>query len=334
MSIDPSRVTLAIEGWNADDLEDDDNYGESLQSLVDQSYPIQECEILVVEDGSAPSRERAVRAAFPRARILRLDPFNYYRCKNASLREARGEYLLLADSDVLYDASWMGEMLAGFRPGVELVTGRTDYARGFLWRTLTFCEAAATRQGDGFSDGFFCHNLGMARSLFERVRFADDLGASGGGAGEALRDQLRAEGIRPWFVSTARAEHPLPPFLPKRLRQGSYAIHARRRQPEIRGAALARIPLLAPFLVLGGMLVKAWGRVIRSRRELPGGALAIPPYMVSTLFARSVELAGACAYAWSPPFLRRRLPWHRLPSDTGPSDPPPPGAERAGPVPF
>jgi hypothetical protein len=331
VNIEPSRVTVAIEGWNADDLEDDENYSESLRSLVDQSYPIQECEILVVEDGAGPSRERVVHAAFPRAKVLRLDPFNYYRCKNAALREAQGDYLLLVDSDVVYDSAWISEMLAAFRPGVELVTGRTDYARGFLWRTLTFCEAAATRQSDGFSDGFFCHNLGMARPLFGRVRFADDLGASGGGGGEALRDQLRAEGIRPWFVSTARAEHPLPPFVPKRLRQGSYAIHARRRRPEIRGAALARVPIVAPFLVLGGMLLKTWGRVMRSRRELPGGAVAIPAYFASTLFARSVELAGACAYAWSPPALRRRLPWHRVPSETGSSDPAP-SAERPGPA--
>ena len=40
--IDPSSVTVAVEGWNAADLDNQEVFRRSLTSLRDQTYPIRE----------------------------------------------------------------------------------------------------------------------------------------------------------------------------------------------------------------------------------------------------------------------------------------------------
>ena len=48
--IDPSSVTVAVEGWNAADLGSQEMFRRSLTSLRDQTYPIRECEVFVFLD--------------------------------------------------------------------------------------------------------------------------------------------------------------------------------------------------------------------------------------------------------------------------------------------
>ncbi|MFQ5527200.1 MAG: glycosyltransferase family 2 protein [Thermoanaerobaculia bacterium] len=314
VAVSPEQVTVAVEGWNSQDLGDPELLLRSLESLRDQTFPVRDCEILLVRDADGPDPAELMASVLPRARVLSIPGFTYYRSKNLAMREARGEFLALADSDVSYDRGWLDAMLAAFRPGLELVAGRTRYARGFLFRTVDLCDGGMVLPQDGFTNGFYSHNVVMRRSLFGRVRFDETLGVSGGGSTEILRAELAARGVRPWFVAAAKCEHQLPPFLTKRLRVGSYHVHCRRSSGSIPGAGLARVPVLAPLLVCSGVLLKTWARVWRRRFELPGKTAAVPAYLGSTAFARAIEAFGACTYAWAPWLLQKRMGWHDVPT--------------------
>lgn len=316
--IAPERVTVALEGWNAADLDSPELLRRSLTSLRDQSFPIARAELLVVFDAGAPAADEMVRELLPGARVVKLEDFTYYRCKNLALREARGDFLLLADSDVAYDREWMWRMLAAFSSGALLVAGRTRYARGFLSRTIDLCDGGMVRSEDGPTEGFYAHNVALRRELFEGLRFDERMGLSGGGAVEAMKAELAGRGIRPWFAAGALAEHPLPGFVQKRLRVGSFHMHCRGLSRDVPGAVLARVPLAAPLLVCAGVLVRTWTRVWRRRSELPGGVAAVPIFLLTTAFARSIEIVGACCYSWAPWLLQERTRWHDVNGADGP----------------
>src|SRR3989337_1624166 len=88
----PEKVTLAIEGWNAKDLNSRAVFERSLNSLLAQSYPIRRCEVMVIVDDSLPMEDvEWIRWAFPEARLVRLAASTYYRVKNRAITSALGD---------------------------------------------------------------------------------------------------------------------------------------------------------------------------------------------------------------------------------------------------
>ena len=230
--IDPSSVTVAVEGWNAADLDNQEVFRRSLTSLRDQTYPIRECEVFVFLDAEVDlSRMDWIGELIPHAKIVSVPGSTYYRTKNLALQFARGKYLVFADSDVVYDQRWLESLLGCIADGKELIAGWTRDQPGLLSRTLELCDWSATRPISEYTDWFYGNNLAVRRGLFERLRFREDMGLSGGGAVNVLRRQLREDGIRAWFCADAIAYHALAPFLPKRLRLGGYHVLWRRLSP-------------------------------------------------------------------------------------------------------
>lgn len=314
--VDPRRVTIAIEGWNAANLQRRDVFHRALNSLREQTYPVAGCEILVIVDANAKADFRWIEDILPGARILRLDTFTYYRCKNLAMRQAGGDYLVLADSDVEYDPRWLEHLLGAFAPGVDIVAGRTRYEPGLFSETMMVCDGGMFRGESGPTHGFFAHNVAMRASTYRHIRFDETLGKSGGGAVEQLRDLLHQRGIRTWFCCEACAQHHYPGFFKTRLRLGAYRYRTLRMFPAMRGAWLARVPLVGPVLVTAGALAKAWARAVRQRRYLPGGAARLPVFLVTVACVEAVDLLGACAYAWAPDIVQSKVDWFDVPMDT------------------
>lgn len=312
--IDPSSVTVAVEGWNAADLDSQEVFRRSLTSLRDQTYPIRECEVFVFQDAEVDlSRMDWIGELIPHAKIVSVPGSTYYRTKNLALQFARGKYLVFADSDVVYDQRWLESLLGCIADGKELIVGWTRYPPGLLSRTLELCDWSATRPISEYTDWFHGNNLAVRRGLFERLRFREDMGLSGGGAVDVLRRQLREDGIRAWFCADAIGYHALAPFLPKRLRIGGYHVHWRRLSPAASWAWMARVPLLAPFLVTGGTLLRACARAWRLRSSLPGSPFTLPVYFLTIALVKAVEAVGAALYTWAPGWISRRYGWYDVP---------------------
>lgn len=312
--VDPSSVTVAIEGWNAMDLQSRRAFEQSLASLRDQTFPIEKCEVLVVlEAESAPDEIPWIREYLPHAKIFTLPGATYYRSKNLALKAAKAEYLVFADSDVVYEPQWLGALLGSFRPGVDLVVGYTRYQPGLLSRTRDLCDWSATRIGSGFTDWFYGNNMAARRSLLERLWFREDFGVAGGASVNVVRAALIADGVFPWFCAEARGHHYLKPLLRDRLRIGGFHLRLRRLAPDMPGARLARLPVLSPFLVTMGTLIMAWRRAWRLRSLLPLRSFSLPLYLLTVAALKGLEAIGAAAHAWTPGWISRRYGWFDIP---------------------
>ena len=308
--IQPGQVTLAIESWNAQDLESRQVFERSLRSLAAQTYPVHRCQVLVFVDAAVPEKEvNWIKDYLPTASIVPTSAATYYRIKNRAIEAAKREILIFADSDVRYSEKWLESLFGCVGGGNNLVGGNTQYEKGTLNRTLSLCDWSSTRLRSGPSDWFYGNNLAIRRSIFDRIRFRDDMGRSGGGAVNVLREQITSMGEVPFFCSEAKGWHHLAPFWEKRLRIGGYHIRYRRMAPETAWSWLAQVPILAPMLVTGGTLVKAYQRAWRLRSTLPLGGLSLPLFLASIAAVKAVECLGAAMVAWAPRWVSRRFGW-------------------------
>ena len=313
-SLPPESVTLAIEGWNAKDLNSRAVFERSLNSLLSQTYPIRLCEVMVIVDVSLPGVDAEwIQQVFPEARLVRLAASTYYRVKNLAITSASGDVLVFADSDVRYAPGWLEALLRCVEAGSPLVVGNTLYEPGPFSRTLNLCDWAGSRIGSGPTEWMYANNLAMRRELFEGIHFREDMGKGGEGGPNVVRQLLQERGILPWFCEAARGWHFMAPFWPKRLRLGAYLIATRRMAPELKWSWLARVPLLGPFLVAGGSLLNAYRRAWRLRSTLPGRGWSLPVYLLSIAMVKCVELLGALLFVYAPGWTNRRFGWFNIP---------------------
>jgi len=242
-TIPPEKITLAIEGWNAKDLNSHAVFERSLNSLLSQTFPIRQCEVMVIVDDSLPMEDvEWIQRAFPEARMVRLAASTYYRVKNLAITSASGDVLVFADSDVRYAPGWLEALLKCVEAGSPLVVGNTLYEPGPFSRTLNLCDWAGSMIGSGPTEWLYANNLAMRRELFEGVEFRTDMGRGGEGGPHVVRHMLKKRGILPWFCEAARGWHFMAPFWPKRLRLGAYLIFTRRNAPSSSGRGLHAFP--------------------------------------------------------------------------------------------
>ena len=76
-----------------------------LDGLVNQDYPSDKFEVLVVDDGSTDGGERII-GHYP-VRLLKQNHKGASAARNKGIRNARGEFILLLDSDCFVDADWI-----------------------------------------------------------------------------------------------------------------------------------------------------------------------------------------------------------------------------------
>jgi glycosyltransferase involved in cell wall biosynthesis len=124
-----STFSLVIETENLgmaglDDLRD------TLNSLKAQTYPIEHAnEVLVIAAGHvSPETFDMLRNEYPWTTVHRIDEkLEYIQSKKRGAEIVTGDVVLFADSDVVYDTTWLENILYGFitAPGATIVTGET-----------------------------------------------------------------------------------------------------------------------------------------------------------------------------------------------------------------
>lgn len=317
-TIAPERVTLAIEGFNAADLQSEALFRRTLGCLRAQTYPAERCEVLVVLDAAQADQVPAMRGLLPEASFLLVPEVTYYEGKNLVAEVARGDIVVHWDSDIDYEPEALAALLSCFDDEVDLVVGNTLFDEGALRDPLSYIDWAAYRPESGWTDRIHVNQLAARREVFRRFPFPTDISRCGEAGAEPTRLALIAAGVRPWFCHQARGRHHLPPVAYKQFRYGAHGARLREVHPQVAGGWLYRVPLAGPGLVVLGTLVKALYRVLRFRAELRRSGWGLASGALALVVAKLGELAGAYAYAYAWGLFRGRFDWFELPRRKGP----------------
>jgi len=81
-----------------------------LTSMRSQDFPQDQYEIIMVDNVSSDDSVQMVKDNFPKIQIIKSDKNNYCFACNQGIRASKGEYILLANFDMIFDKFWLKEL--------------------------------------------------------------------------------------------------------------------------------------------------------------------------------------------------------------------------------
>ena len=175
------QVSIIIAARN-----EEQNIGSCLHALVNQSYPADRFEIIVVDDRSIDDTQRIVQSycrQFANIRLIQVTELTegISPKKNAlqtGIESALGQIILTTDADCIPEPGWVTAMVSYFEPDVGLVAGFSPlqpiekgnfFQRLFTLDSLSLAAVAAGSFGLGKPLTCNGRNLAYRRETFEAV---------------------------------------------------------------------------------------------------------------------------------------------------------------------
>jgi cellulose synthase/poly-beta-1,6-N-acetylglucosamine synthase-like glycosyltransferase len=218
--------------------------GECLRSVLNQDYPPESLEVIVVDDRSNDETARIVETMVPNDRRLRLvrvtDKPESFSGKKFALREgiraSRGELLLFTDADCRVGPQWVSSMIvamtddAGFVVGFSAVRAKTPFERLQRYDFGVLMTAACGSANWGMPMAASGQNLAYRRNAYDAAGGLDSVMERISGDDVLMMHLIRRKtAYRVVFASnaaahvTTRAEATLAGFLQQRTRWASNA---------------------------------------------------------------------------------------------------------------
>lgn len=320
-------VSVVVEGYNEVQLSM--SVHESIAGLLEQDYPLDRIELLLVgSTDDQPERWAGYDARelpFHRVVAVDADGLPYYALKNRGAELASGEVLAFTDSDVRTEPTWVSSIVDAVRAGADATSGvsmlrprsRPAAPRVVLEVAGSLCFGHTVPDDPGAQPAdaraIVAHNLGVRADTFRAHRF--DTREFGRNCGHVqLYQDLRNDGARIAFVPGQRAQHSFKLFrwffYPFHVRVGYDEHMARRQAPTTHYRWLMRTGPAEPLLTM--LASVAWDVPIwlRYARVLPvsrrGRWLRVPVLLGISIPARLAGMIGGYGAMLSP---RRMKVW-------------------------
>lgn len=178
-----------------------------LQHVLQQDYPSEKLEVIVVDDRSEDNTAAMV-AEFarqdPRVTLLRIrdvsgDLAPKKRAIDTGVRHATGEIILTTDADCTPGPGWVAEMVRHFEPPVGMVAGYNPYetARASVFHRMlaldyfAMAAVAAASAGLGYPISCTGGNLAYRREVYFESGGLQHLGAWISGDDDLFLEQVR-----------------------------------------------------------------------------------------------------------------------------------------------
>lgn len=164
-------ISIVIPAFNRPDL-----LLEAARSIAAQTAP--NYEVVVIDNGSAPaiSKDTLEAVLGDRVRLCRYDsPLGVPRAKNAGIKAARGDVIMLLDDDDLLTPNTVETLTAAFAAHPELdciflgVRPFGDYAEGPARNRLAALDRVIAMAKPDMRDGLYFFDKGVFRALLETV---------------------------------------------------------------------------------------------------------------------------------------------------------------------
>ncbi len=95
--------------------------GECLTSLEAQTFPREQMQIVVGDNGSSDGTREMIGAQFPRVQVVPASERGSGYARNAAFAQAQGPYICSIDADCVADAGWIAAMVAAFERSPDTV---------------------------------------------------------------------------------------------------------------------------------------------------------------------------------------------------------------------
>ena len=150
-----------------------------MASLLNQQYPCDQYEVLVVDNASTDASAEVARRQSA-VRLLYEPEVGAYAARNRGLDHATGEIIAFTDSDCEADAGWLAALDRTFQnPKIGIVLGRREFP--VTARPLKWLEAFERHKADwvfalpeGTRHYGYTNNMAVRASIFGEVgRFAE-----------------------------------------------------------------------------------------------------------------------------------------------------------------
>jgi hypothetical protein len=240
-------------------------------------------------------------------RLLPVPGLRYLHQKTAGARAARGELVVLLDSDVVPRPGWLRLLLEAFAdPDVHVVGGAT-----FIWPQDSIYEKTFALvwffprrvRGDDLRRGsYWPNNVAFRRATFLAHPYADV--AVFRGLDRYQREELEAAGIAVYMHRGARVEHP-PPSLFRRALLHGYDRQFHRVY--LRGRPDVRADLVAAARVYGQQLRRAGRRLARNHAKVGLRRRDLPPAFGLAGVWFTTQLVGELASVVAPSTVLRAI---------------------------
>jgi hypothetical protein len=178
-----------------------------MASWLRQTAVARVAEWIVVSPRTATPEEKALLARAP-ARWIERSGARYYGLKNDGIRQARGRFIAMADSDALPADDWLEIALAVLErsdPSVALLTGRTRYMPGPFSREMAIAQLPNQADLSRDTTHFLAHNVLLRTEIVRSLLFSGDeirLGSD-----THLAGRLIETGYRLRYDPSLRATH-------------------------------------------------------------------------------------------------------------------------------
>jgi glycosyltransferase involved in cell wall biosynthesis len=277
---------------------------QTLEGVARLTYPRERIETIVVVDDEVDAKSVAeIRARYPHVLVVTSRASNYFDAKNAGAEASSGDVIALLDGDCVPAPDWLDLLLSRLVDGVDAVAGCTRYeGRSVSARTFSIPDFAYVLEDeqDGAS-GFNINNVAFRREVLLAHPFDARIRRNGGCY--FLFHQLRAAGARIVYEPRATVAHGVGDvrglgFVRKHFERGFDGVTVYRldEQSVLRGTKFFRRAGPAALLAIyARRLLIDWRRMLRHRRQIGIGWLALPYFGAVAATTRLIELGGALA---------------------------------------
>ncbi|VVB89285.1 Glycosyltransferase AglE [uncultured archaeon] len=218
MPISP-YVSIIVPTYNRKDL-----LKKSIESLLNQTYPKNKYEIIIVDDGSTDGTEKLVKELMGQApdkiKSFTQDNKGPASARNIGIKYARGEFIGFIDDDVIVPNNWL-------ETGTKILSDDVDIIGGFGLYPMDLKPNLITKYGD-FKDNYTrdnnnapylrTWNLFVKRQVFEKVGLFDETFKTSGGEDSEWCLRAKRLGYKLKKSPELKVFHHHPKFLIKRLK--------------------------------------------------------------------------------------------------------------------
>jgi len=199
------RVSIIVPAYNEAERIDD-----CVQSLLNQSYPSDLLQIIIVDNGSRDGTFERLRQ-IPGILALQEPRPGSYAARNYALKHATGDVVCFTDADCIADVNWVRNAirhLGDINVGVVAGHVELDFMRaGRLSSSELFEKCFSFKQAENARNNVcVTANWCSSRSLLDRMGGFDGTARSGGD--HRLAARIAAAGYRIVYAPDAIVRHP------------------------------------------------------------------------------------------------------------------------------